>query len=64
MEAPNLADPDFEPSDEQFAELMRRAFAGVTEAHLETLRKLHAEIAVQSAEALRLWFLRESCNPS
>jgi hypothetical protein len=28
----NLADPDFEPSDEQLQELMRRAFAHVPDA--------------------------------
>ena len=64
MDHPNLADPDFEPSDQQFTELMHRAFAGVVEEHREALRKLHQQIAQQGAEALRRWMARGSCNPS
>jgi hypothetical protein len=49
----NLADPDFEPSDAQLAELMRGAFAGVRPAHVEMLRKVRAEIEVARSRALR-----------
>lgn len=48
----NLADPDFEPSDAQLAELMQRAFAGVRPAHIEMQRKLREEIAVARTHAL------------
>ena len=37
---PNLADPDFEPTDEQLQELSRRAFAGVAEARQAALTTL------------------------
>jgi hypothetical protein len=49
----NLADPDFEPSDAQLAELMRGAFAGVRPAQVEMERKLRAEIALARSGALR-----------
>jgi hypothetical protein len=52
---PNLADPDFEPTDEQLQELVRRAFAGVSEANARALKALHERIAVEGAEALRKW---------
>lgn len=52
---PNLADPDFEPTDEQLQELARRAFAGVAEAHARALKALHERIAVMAEEALRKW---------
>ncbi len=64
MDHPNLADPDFDPSDEQLAELMRRAFAGVGEAHSQALKQLHEQIAQQGAEARRRWLAQRSCNPS
>ena len=52
MAAPrNLADPSYEPSDEDLAELMRNAFAGVREAHEESLRAMHARIERLEAEA-------------
>lgn len=49
----NLADPSFEPTDEQLQELSRRAFAGVAAAHANSLAKLRAEIAAARQEALR-----------
>lgn len=52
-EAINLADPDFEPSDEQLAGLMQRAFAGVRPAQVAMQRKLREEIAVARSHALR-----------
>lgn len=54
MDAPgNLADPDFEPSDEDLIGLSRRAFANVRSEHERALEKLRAEIARARAEALR-----------
>jgi hypothetical protein len=54
MSAPiNLADPAFEPSDEQLAGLTARAFAGVRSAHERAMVKLRADIAVARDEALR-----------
>ena len=48
----NLADPSFEPTDEQLAGLMSRAFAGVRGAHERTMARLRAEIAAGRIEAL------------
>ncbi len=52
-DAINLADPDFEPTDEQLTELSKRAFAGVKERHQAVLARLRAEIATRSAQVLR-----------
>jgi 4'-phosphopantetheinyl transferase EntD len=41
----DLADPDFEPTDEQLQELSHRAFAGIKQARAESRAKLRAEIA-------------------
>ena len=49
----NLADPEFEPTDEQLAELFKRAFADVGSKHRESLAKLRAEIARLRVEARR-----------
>lgn len=49
----NLADPAFEPTDEQLHELSRRAFAGVAAAHAKSLERLRAQIAEARREALR-----------
>ena len=46
----NLADPDFEPSDEQLQELSRKSFAHVAEANRAAQRKLREDIARMSAE--------------
>src|SRR5262245_4757219 len=48
----NLADPDFEPSDAQLAELSTRAFATVRDDHERSLSKLRTEIAQARARAL------------
>jgi hypothetical protein len=50
---PNLADPDFEPTDEQLAELMRRAFADVPAKKEASLRQLRARIAKAREESLQ-----------
>jgi hypothetical protein len=49
----NLADPEFEPSDEQLGELFRRAFSEVDSKHRESLVRLRAEIARLRVEARR-----------
>jgi hypothetical protein len=49
----NLADPSFEPTDEQLQELSRRAFAGVATANAKALARLRVEIATARQEALR-----------
>lgn len=64
MRHPNLADPEFEPTDEQLQELAHRAFAGVAEAHARALKELHARIAVEAKEVLRKWLEQHPCNPS
>jgi len=49
----NLADPSFEPTDEQLAGLTARAFAGVRAAHVRAMAKLRVDIAEARDEALR-----------
>ena len=49
---PNLADPDYEPSDDELAGLTKRAFAGVKEAERLRLEKLRGDIARAREEAL------------
>lgn len=44
----NLADPDFEPTDEQLQELSRRAFAGIREERARSLAEMHERIALES----------------
>ncbi len=64
MDHPNLTDPEFEPTDEQFAELMHRAFAGVAAENQRALRELHERIAREALENLRQWEARQSCSRS
>jgi hypothetical protein len=45
VENKNLADPNFEPSDEQLLSLVRRAFAPVPEAEQRRKEKLREDIA-------------------
>lgn len=47
----DLADPDFEPSDDELQGLMVRAFAGVREAGERNLVDMHARIAKLHVEA-------------
>jgi hypothetical protein len=49
---PNLADPAFEPSDEQFTELTRAAFAHLAEARREADERLAQQIAELRIQAL------------
>lgn len=46
----NLADPDQEPTDEDFARLMRDAFAGIREAQEASLVEMRARIARMQME--------------
>jgi hypothetical protein len=50
---PNLADPDFEPTDEELAELMRRAFAHIPIADQRRLGEMRARIRAGQAEVRR-----------
>ena len=49
----DLADPAFEPTDEQLQELSHRAFAGVAAAGERRLERLRLEIAKAREVALR-----------
>jgi hypothetical protein len=49
----NLADPSFEPSDEQLRELSRGAFAHLAAARRESDERLRQEIARLREEVLR-----------
>jgi hypothetical protein len=48
----NLADPDYEPSDEELIGLSKRAFAGLEEAQRARLAKVRSDIARAREEAL------------
>jgi hypothetical protein len=52
MNEHNLADPDFEPTDEQLQELMKSAFANV-KADQASMDRLRPEIAQARAIAFR-----------
>jgi hypothetical protein len=56
----NLADPAFEPSDEQLIGLSSRAFAGVAAAHERALAKLRVEIETLRARAMHALDEREA----
>jgi hypothetical protein len=58
--AKNLADPAFEPSDEDLIGLSKRAFAHVRQAHEDSLRRLRADIATAREAALERLRLRRS----
>jgi hypothetical protein len=47
-----VADPDYEPSDEELIGLAQRAFAHVKEADRARLEKLRSDIARAREEAL------------
>jgi hypothetical protein len=48
----NLADPAFEPTDEDLIGLAKRAFAHIREAQEDSLRKVRADIAIARQAAL------------
>ncbi|HEX3850905.1 MAG TPA: hypothetical protein VHW01_08055 [Polyangiaceae bacterium] len=54
----NLADPDYEPTDEELGELVHSAFAEVAARNQEALRALHAKIAAMRTELMRQFAAR------
>jgi hypothetical protein len=48
----NFGDPDYEPTDEELAELMHEAFADVPARNAEALAKVHEEVARLRQEAM------------
>jgi hypothetical protein len=52
MATPNLADPDFEPTDEQFAELLRRAGDDARASCAEAERAARALVEAERAKAI------------
>jgi hypothetical protein len=52
VERINLADPSFEPTDQQLTELSSRAFSRTARSHELALEKLRADIAKASAAVL------------
>jgi hypothetical protein len=51
-EPKRLADPDFEPTDDDLVGLSKRAFAHVPAAREESLRRMRGEIATARKSAL------------
>jgi hypothetical protein len=49
----NLADPDYEPTDAELAELMRSAFAGIAEAQDRSRAEMRERIRRAGAEGRR-----------
>jgi len=61
----NLADPAFEPSDDELALLMHDAFEHVAEARAESLRTMRARIERLQAEArARFEAARRASSPA
>jgi hypothetical protein len=57
----NLADPDYEPTDEELGELVHSAFAGVRAQNEAALHKVHEEIVTIRAGLMqRLLTQREA----
>ena len=50
--APNLSDPDYEPSDEELVGLSKRAFAGLKDAEDARLQQLRSDLVRAREEAL------------
>ena len=51
--ARNLADPEYEPTDEELRELAHSAFADVASRNAEALRRVHAEIEKSRVELMK-----------
>jgi hypothetical protein len=64
VENQNLADPAFEPTDDDLTALATRAFAHVPKAQEEALRKLRADIATARLAALERLRERKSSSGS
>jgi len=56
----NLADPAFEPTDEDLIGLSKRAFAHVREEHEDSLRRLRVDIAAARQSAMERLRLRKA----
>lgn len=52
MASTNLASATYEPTDEDLAELMHEAFAGVAEANQRALADLRAQIRARREQVL------------
>jgi hypothetical protein len=48
----NLADPDYEPTDDDLTRLAREAFADVVPRHLAALQRLREAITLERARLL------------
>jgi hypothetical protein len=59
MEKINLADPNFEPTDEQLMQLSREAFAGIQKTTEENNQQLRTRIAHARAEAFKRFQARK-----
>ncbi len=59
----NLADPEYEPSDEELQQLARDAFADVPAQHRETQQRIRDEIAALRVQALARLANREPAKP-
>lgn len=59
----NLADPDYEPSDEELQQLARDAFADVPARHHEATQRLWDQIAALRAQVLARLATREPGKP-
>ena len=60
----DLADPAFEPTDEELIGLSRRAFAGVRERHEAALARIRAQIAEATEQSLRALDARAAARAS
>lgn len=58
----NLADPAYEPSDEDLARLMHDAFEGLADSRDESLRAMRARIALLQKEARARFIAHRSAN--
>ncbi len=58
----NFADPSYEPTDEELAELMHEAFAGIKEAREKSLVEMRARIATARKAAV-LELLQKQAKP-
>ena len=56
----NLADPDYEPTDEELQELVHSAFADVAARNQEALRLVHVKIAALRADLMLQFAARQA----
>lgn len=60
----NLADPEYEPTDEELGELVHSAFAGVREQNEAALREVHAEILTIRARLMQRLQTQREVEPT